>query len=126
MKQILAPISLGELIDKICILKIKSTKFSGVKLNNVNVELNALNKALERLNLDFDQNLEKELTKTNSELWEIEDKIRAKESIGSFDQEFINLARSVYQKNDQRADIKRRINTKYKSDLIEEKSYTEY
>jgi hypothetical protein len=67
-----------------------------------------------------------ELKAVNEALWEIEDRIRAKESEGSFDEEFIELARAVYIQNDRRAQIKRRINLESGSELIEEKSYTDY
>jgi hypothetical protein len=64
-----------------------------------------------------------ELKTINEALWEIEDKIRAKEAAKSFDQGFIDLARSVYFHNDKRADLKRQINTLMKSEIVEEKQY---
>ena len=70
--------------------------------------------------------LEVELKKINQQLWDIEDKIRCKEKLKSFDDEFIQLARSVYITNDERSRIKRRINEMFGSDLIEEKSYADY
>ena len=68
----------------------------------------------------------KNLKKINKKLWEIEDNIRIKESKQEFDEEFIKLARSVYIENDKRAHIKKEINQKYNSDLVEEKSYKNY
>ena len=125
LPNILAPISLGELIDKITILEIKKVYMTGVKLNNVDKELKLLNMILKDQNLNIDINLITNLRKINNSLWEIEDKIRIKENKQEFDQAFIQLARSVYKENDKRASIKKEINYKYNSTLIEEKSYTE-
>ena len=72
------------------------------------------------------EDLIRNLKKTNKKLWEIEDNIRTKESNQEFDEEFIKLARSVYIENDERASIKKEINQKYNSDLVEEKSYKNY
>tara|TARA_Y100001968_G_C18776878_1_gene444810 strand:+ start:113 stop:511 length:399 start_codon:yes stop_codon:yes gene_type:complete len=125
LPNILAPVSLGELIDKITILEIKKVYMTGVKLNNVDKELKLLNMILKDQNLNIDINLITNLRKINNSLWEIEDKIRIKENKQEFDQAFIQLARSVYKENDKRASIKKEINYKYNSTLIEEKSYTE-
>ena len=123
------PISWGELLDKITILQIKLENLTSQDaLNNVAREL-------KQLQAIFYQScpvtiqpkeLELELKKINQQLWDIEDKIRDKEKHKSFDDEFIQLARSVYITNDERSRIKRRINETFGSDLIEEKSYADY
>ena len=126
LSNIFAPISVGELIDKITILEIKQNHMKAHKLMNVEKELKLLRLILENEKLEIDIDLFKDLKNINNNLWEIEDKIRMKESNHQFDKEFIKLARSVYKENDTRASIKRKINQKYNSDLIEEKSYTKY
>ncbi len=123
---ILAPISIGELIDKITILEIKQIYMTGIKLKNINKELKLLKNILQDKNLEINIDLIKNLKKINKTLWEIEDNIRIKESKQEFDEEFIKLARSVYIENDKRASIKKEINQKYNSDLVEEKSYKNY
>ena len=123
---ILAPVSLGELIDKITILEIKQIHMTGIKLKNVDKELKLLKKILQDKNLDIDMDLINNLKEVNNNLWEIEDNIRIKESNQKFDKEFIQLARSVYKENDKRASIKKEINQKYRSELVEEKSYKHY
>ena len=126
MKNISIPISIGELIDKITILEIKKNQIQGSKLINIKKELSQLEIALKNSQILIDQELLKKLKKINSELWSIEDKIRLKEKDKDFSDEFIELARSVYIKNDERAFIKKQINLKYASNIIEEKSYSEY
>ena len=123
---ILAPISIGELIDKITILEIKQKYMTGIKLKNINKEIKLLKNILQDKNLEINNDLIKNLKKVNKKLWEIEDNIRIKESNQEFDEEFIKLARSVYIENDKRASIKKEINQKYNSDLVEEKSYKNY
>ncbi len=123
---ILTPVSLGELIDKITILEIKKEHMNGRQLKNINKELKLLNSILLEKNLEIDINLVNNLKKINNSLWDIEDRIRIKESKQEFDQEFIQLARSVYKENDRRFSIKKEINYRYNSDLVEEKSYKEY
>ena len=123
---ILAPISIGELIDKITILEIKQIYMNGIKLKNVNKEMKLLKNILQDKNLEINIDLIKNLKKINKKLWEIEDNIRIKESKQEFDEEFIKLARSVYIENDKRASIKKEINQTYNSDLVEEKSYKNY
>ena len=123
---ILAPISIGELIDKITILEIKQIYMTGIKLKNINKEMKLLKNILQDKNLEINIDLIKNLKKINKKLWEIEDNIRIKESKQEFDEEFIKLARSVYIENDERASIKKEINQKYNSDLVEEKSYKNY
>ena len=123
LSSILVPISLGELIDKITILEIKQIHMTGIKLKNVDKELKLLKKILQDKNLEIDIDLINNLKEVNNKLWEIEDNIRIKESNQKFDKEFIQLARSVYKENDRRASIKKEINQKYNSELLEEKSY---
>ena len=128
-EDITIPISSGELVDKISILKIKRRKIvNKSKLQNINKELSLLNKIYKN---NFKKNkkillYEKKLIKVNKKLWDIEDKIRYLESKRNFNQQFINLARAVYINNDQRSEIKKKINKLSGSDLIEEKSYKSY
>ncbi len=127
--QLLAPLSVGELIDKITILKIKQQKASDpIKLDNINRELSELESTWNKNKApDLDiSDLFDQLTQVNEALWAIEDDIRAKEAGHIFDQEFIQLARSVYIKNDQRAALKKEINLRSGSTLLEEKLYQEY
>ena len=126
LSTILAPISIGELIDKITILEIKQIYMTGIKLKNINKEMKLLKNILQDKNLEINIDLINNLKKINKKLWEIEDNIRIKESKQEFDEEFIKLARSVYIENDKRASIKKEINQKYNSDLVEEKSYKSY
>ena len=123
---ILAPISIGELIDKITILEIKQINMTGIKLKNINKEMKLLKNILQDKNIEINIDLIKNLKEINKKLWEIEDNIRIKESNQEFDEEFIKLARSVYIENDKRASIKKEINQRYNSDLVEEKSYKNY
>lgn len=129
MQSLLAPISVGELIDKITILEIKQKKICNAdKLANIQFELTALNKVWDGHkdpSLDITE-LHDRLITANERLWNIEDQIRIKEGNSEFDQEFIELARSVYFENDKRAAIKKEINLITGSDLIEEKEYQEY
>jgi hypothetical protein len=129
MAELLVPISPGELIDKITILEIKSERMTdAAKLRNVRAELDALNATWRASPLsanDVDAEW-RALRRVNEQLWDIEDRIRDKERAAAFDAAFIELARSVYVTNDERAAIKRRINTRLGSALIEEKSYAEY
>lgn len=123
LSSILAPVSLGELIDKITILEIKQIHLTGIKLKNVDKELKLLQNILQDTNMEIDIVLINNLKEVNKNLWEIEDKIRIKDSKNEFDQEFIDLAKSIYKENDKRAKLKKEINLKYGSFLIEEKSY---
>lgn len=114
----------GDLIDKITILEIKQDKITDIdKLNNVVNELSLLIKTID---VSIVKSLYQELKQINLELWDIEDKLRIKESKKEFDSEFIELARSVYFTNDKRAAVKRQINIKTKSGLVEEKQYVSY
>ena len=126
ISNLMAPVSLGELIDKITILEIKKVHMTGLKLKNINKELKLLKSILKDKDLDIDSNLINDLKNVNNCLWNIEDKIRKKENDQEFDKEFIELARSVYKENDRRFSIKKKLNQKYNSELIEEKSYTKY
>jgi hypothetical protein len=119
------PISWGELIDKLTILEIKSVEIVNEAARaNVMKELFLLqNVAVPHATYDRVLSLKSNLKAVNAELWKIEDAIREKERKNEFDEEFIALARSVYQRNDERAIIKRKINTVLASEIIEEKSY---
>ena len=122
-------ISYGELLDKISILEIKKTKLTkSDDIKNVTFELNLLTNALKNSNI-HDHNINQlfnELKEVNLQLWEIEDKIREKEKYSLFDEEFIELARSVYKTNDKRSKIKKEININLKSEVFEVKSYQDY
>ena len=121
--EIHAQISIGELIDKITILKIKQVKMKGDQLENVNKELKSLETIIKDYQIDVDKDLFDNLKKINYSLWEIEDSIRLKEKKQEFDKDFIELARSVYIQNDKRSLIKKSINRRYNSNITEEKSY---
>jgi hypothetical protein len=129
MNEIKVPVSPGELLDKITILRIKSQRMSDpAKVANVRTELHALEttwdgSAYAKIDIDADIAA---LMAVNERLWMIEDDIRDKERARAFDDEFIRLARAVYVENDERAAIKRRINTTLGSSFIEEKSYRRY
>jgi len=129
MSQISVPVSYGELIDKITILEIKSERIGdSAKLANVRIELDLLNETwradpASRIDIATER---AQLRAVNEALWDIEDRIRLKEKARAFDDEFVELARSVYIRNDERAAIKRVINQKLGSTLVEEKSYQDY
>jgi hypothetical protein len=120
-----APISIGELIDKITILEIKLTKtLDSEKLHNIQTECNMLTNILSKLEVPEEvDGLRDQLLTVNSELWVIEDTKRAHEKQQLFDSAFINLARDVYIKNDIRANIKKQINLLTDSTIVEEKIY---
>ena len=126
---ILAPISAGELIDKITILRVKATRIGDVaKEANVRAELAMLEDTATR-ELPASADLERltaELTQINAALWDIEDGKRDCERRQDFGPDFVALARRVYIDNDRRAAVKRRINTLVGSDIVEEKSYKPY
>ena len=127
--EILVPVSPGELLDKITILRIKATRMTEPKkLANVRRELDALqatwrSHAYSRHDIGAE---EAALQAVNERLWVIEDDIRDKERDKSFDAEFVRLARAVYIENDERAAIKKRINERLGSSIVEEKSYRDY
>ncbi len=129
MTEIIVPVSPGELVDKMTILKIKSERMTdATKLANVHFELQALQTTwaksdFAKIDIAAD---EAALHAVNRRLWIIEDDIRDKEHAQEFDVEFIRLARAVYVENDERAAIKRRINLKLGSAIVEEKSYRDY
>ena len=126
MDKILAEISAGELIDKITILEIKKEKISNKeKLVEVNKELISLNKTLEKSINDESKILsfKNDLKNINLKLWDIEDSKRLAEKNSQFNEKFIELARSVYKFNDERAKIKLAINNALGSNIKEVKSY---
>lgn len=122
-------VSVGELLDKITILEIKSERITDpAKLANVNKELDVLRRTWAGSplsNHDVADQIER-LKSVNQTLWDIEDGIRRKEAAQQFDDEFIGLARSVYHQNDIRAAVKKEINTLLGSELVEEKFYVDY
>ena len=126
IQNIQAPISLGELIDKITILQIKTQHLQDTALKHVITELNALECTLNNLNLSINPKLIQQLTEINQDIWNIEDDIREQERQQNFGDTFIQLARSVYKQNDRRSAIKKEINTAYGSAFTEEKSYKPY
>lgn len=119
-------ISVGDLFDKITILRIKQKKFTDhQKLDNVKNELSELENKI-----TFDtaniSNLISQLEDINTELWNIENSKRECEALQQFDEKFISLARDVYIKNDKRAKLKKEINIATNSNIIEEKEHTPY
>ena len=129
MVDILAPISVGELIDKITILRIKRERIHAAPARaNVESELDRLLEIRARASLDRADlaGLEDELFQVNGRLWDVEDELRALEQNGDFGKRFIELARSVYRLNDRRSGLKRRINTITGSAIVEEKSHPAY
>jgi hypothetical protein len=129
MNEIRVPVSPGELLDKITILRIKSSRMRDAsKLANVRTELEALEQlwnASPYAAIDVTSDVGA-LLAVNERLWTIEDDIRDQERAQTFDADFVRLARAVYIENDERAAIKRRLNVRLGSSLIEEKSYAEY
>ena len=130
--KILAPISIGELIDKITILEIKIEKIQdNNKQKFIKHELESLNKLLADINFSKDQkktvnSLKEQLNTANRTLWKIEDDIRHLESLKEFKEEFVELARNVYLTNDKRASLKQKLNQITNSDIVEVKSYKKY
>lgn len=133
-RQIPAPapsvqISWGELLDKMTILEIKVQRLnSQVATKKIRRELAVLTRTANDILSEqpYLVTLKEELKSVNEVLWDIEDKIRAKEAAKSFDQQFIELARSVYINNDKRGDLKRQINALLNSDFAEVKQYASY
>ena len=125
--KIVCEISLGELVDKISILKIKLLNITDQsKIIHVKKEEEVLSKQLDSFKLaGIEQHLD-QMIEVNSKLWKIEDDIRDKEREKKFDQEFIELARAVYVTNDERFKRKNKINQEYQSQIVEVKSYQEY
>ncbi len=129
MTDLQVPVSPGELLDKITILRIKSQRIhDAAKVANVRLELDLLERTWATLGVATRQvaSDEQALQAVNERLWDIEDRIRAKEAAGSFDQDFIELARAVYHHNDERAALKKRVNVALGSRIVEEKSYQPY
>jgi hypothetical protein len=129
LKDILVPISPGELLDKITILRIKAARITdAAKVANVQRELTQLEKTWKDSGAGAVDLVAEEanLTRVNEQLWVIEDEIRDEERARRFEKKFIELARAVYITNDERAAIKKRINTALGSSIVEEKSYQKY
>jgi hypothetical protein len=125
-RQILAPLAIGELIDKITILEIKSERIADTgKLRNIANELKLLNGIRSAAGLDTPEvdAFARELKGLNEKLWDIEDAIREREQRQDFGPRFVELARGVYQTNDRRAQAKQKINLAFGSAIVEEKSY---
>lgn len=123
------PISPGEMLDKITILEIKSERISEEsKLINVRRELAMLSELWTKLVTEDAPlaSMRGELKAINEKLWDVEDDIRDEERNQQFGEQFIKLARSVYFTNDERSDVKKRINLHLNSDIVEEKSYQKY
>lgn len=118
-------IGIGEALDRVSILEIKLDSIvDEVKLKNVKKEYDYLISVLQPIDeLNGTKLLYESLHKVNSRLWEVEDMLRELESKNDFGTDFIELARSVYKLNDERAELKKRINVLYNSEFIEEKSY---
>jgi hypothetical protein len=129
MNIINTPVSPGEILDKITILEIKAVNIvDDEKQKNVKHELDILQKTWDT-NIEKSEeiiSLKQQLKKVNQDLWNIEDHIRIKESKKEFDDEFIQIARSVYVENDKRAAVKKAVNILLGSELVEEKSYEDY
>lgn len=126
---ITVPVSVGEVLDKVTILEIKSQRISdAAKLENIKAELDALRPLVSGGVFDSDEvlDLTNGLRAVNGELWDIEDNIRAEEAAGRFGDRFVELARAVYVTNDRRAELKKKINLATGSKLVEEKSYEDY
>jgi len=129
MSEILVPVSFGELLDKISILYIKSERITDAqRLENVRDELAALEStwASHPAAAQDVSELYKQLKVVNEQLWDIEDAIRLKEKAQEFDAAFVQLARQVYIRNDERARLKKEINLALGSRYVEEKSYQDY
>jgi hypothetical protein len=123
------PVSWGELLDKITILEIKRERLTGeVALANVGRELEALHAIAAPVLADdaTARDLTARLKVLNEALWDIEDRIRDKEAAGTFDADFVALARAVYKRNDERAGLKKQLNLQLGSGLVEEKGYKPY
>lgn len=125
--EILCQVSLGELVDKMTILKIKTERIKdNSKVLLAQAEFDALKETLTKLKLDGIESYFNELKTVNEKLWVIEDDIRNCEAQKKFDGEFIDLSRSVYKTNDERFRVKNSINMKYNSGIKEVKSYEDY
>lgn len=121
------PVSIGELVDKITILIIKEHHAKDeTQLQNIKKELDLLESKMDELGIGGHpafESLLTLLTGVNARLWQIEDQVRVKTRNGEFDEEFIEIAKSVHTTNDERSAIKRQINNLFNSEIIEEKIY---
>ncbi|AWK90190.1 DUF6165 family protein [Azospirillum thermophilum] len=129
VKPPMVEIAIGELIDKITILQIKSENISDPeKLKNIRFEITVLEQARKECVPASPElaALEAELKAVNKQIWDIEDAVRDCERNGRFDEHFVALARSVYKTNDKRAAVKKKINELFNSRIVEEKSYAAY
>lgn len=126
MAPLLVPLSIGELIDKITILDIKTTLLDGEPLHHAARERTLLQEVLTASGLAVDPALQGQLREVNQQLWQIEDDIRDHERRRDFGASFIELARVVYVTNDRRSAIKREINERHGSEIVEVKSYQPY
>jgi hypothetical protein len=125
----LIPISWGELVDKITILEIKQINIKSLNaLTNINKEHSYMNEIIENQTglAELIKDLKIQLLDINKRLWQVEDDVRDKELRQEFDAKFIELARSVYRLNDERAKLKKTINQTLNSELVEEKSYKDF
>lgn len=126
-KEVLVPVSIGELLDKITILQIKSERIpDAAKLVNIRKELDALVATCTKYDIPVSHPLVLDLRQINESLWEVEDLLRDKEHAKEFDEAFVKLARDVYFTNDRRAAVKRALNLELGSGYVEEKSYRPY
>ena len=118
------PVSVGELFDKYTILNIKYERIEDpYKCSNIKYEMEQLEILINEIDFDHKKYLLNQLKTVNEELWEIEDNIRRKDKLNQFDEEFIEIAKSVYKKNDKRFILKTLINQTTNSKIIEEKSH---
>ena len=120
------PASIGEVVDKITILELKAARLGGERLTNVERERQLLLGCLEAAGLAVADDLFDALRQINAKLWAIEDDIRALEAKQDFGDAFVALARAVYFSNDERAAVKRAINERHGSAIVEEKLYASY
>lgn len=121
------PVSVGEFVDKITILRIKTIHIKdSVKQVNIRKELDALERVAAEHGIDLSAQVVIELQQVNQELWDIEDEIRVLERAKDFSQRFIDLARAVYITNDKRFEVKSKVNLHFGSSYFEEKSYEKY
>jgi hypothetical protein len=126
MEHFLIPVSIGELFDKYSILQIKKERITDInKIELVQREMNYLTPFIEKYLSQMNRSsyILEEIKNINEQLWDVEEKIRQKEICENFDEEFIDLARNVYKKNDKRCQIKNKINSLFNSDIREIKSY---
>ena len=128
LQDILVPISVGELMDKLTILEIKSERINNPsQLNNIVQELEALRAVpLGDIDCTMLDKLKAELKRVNARLWDVEDAIRDCDARGDFGGSFIELARAVYRLNDERSRLKKAINRASGSRIVEEKSYRSF